>query len=114
DEERPIEGMWADQLIGVHDVSGEVDAVADAPAAARNAAMDAIIARLRAQHGDTTLRVEIIPLYNGGRHSAYVFRRYTDLRLVAAAELQVGFFGGDPDNFTYPRHALDFALMRVY
>ena len=114
DEERPIEGMWADQLIGVHDVSDEVDAVADAPAAARNAAMDAIIARLRAQHGDTTLRVEIIPLYNGGLHSAYVFRRYTDLRLVAAAELQVGFFGGDPDNFTYPRHALDFALMRVY
>lgn len=114
EEERPIEGMWADQLIGVHDVSDEVDAVAGVPADARNAAMDAIVARLRAHHGDNTLRVEIIPLYNGGLHSAYVFRRYTDLRLVAAAELQVGFFGGDPDNFTYPRHALDFGLMRVY
>ncbi len=113
-EERPIEGMWADQLIAVQDVSAEVDAVADASAAARNAALDAIAGRLRTQHGDTTLRVEIIPLYNGGRHSAYVFRRYTDLRLVAAAELQIGFFGGDPDNFTYPRHALDFGLLRVY
>ncbi|HEU5209444.1 MAG TPA: S46 family peptidase [Longimicrobiales bacterium] len=113
-EERPIEGMWADQLIAVHDVSDEVNAVADAPVAQQNAAMEAIVSRLQAQHGDSTLRVEIIPLYNGGLHSAYVFRRYTDLRLVAAAELQVGFFGGDPDNFTYPRHALDFGLMRVY
>ncbi len=120
-EERPILGYYADQLVAVADVSDEVFAAIDrAPeaerAAARVEALRTIETRLRAQHaalGDQ-IRVQIIPLYNGGRYSAYVFRRFTDIRLVAAAELQMGFFGGDPDNFTYPRYALDFAFLRVY
>ncbi len=121
DEERPILGYYADQLLAVADVSDEVFAAVDqVPEAERaEARMDAlrsIETRLRAQHaalGDQ-IRVQIIGLYNGGRYSAYVFRRFSDIRLVAAAELQMGFFGGDPDNFTYPRYALDFAFLRVY
>ncbi len=56
----------------------------------------------------------MVPLYNGARTSAYVFRRYTDIRLVVAAELGVANLGGDWDNFTYPRYALDFAVLRAY
>ena len=121
DEERPIPGYYADQLIAVEDVSDEVFAAVDRVpeaerAEARVDALRTIELRLRAQHAGlgSQIRVQIIGLYNGGRYSAYVFRRFSDIRLVAAAELQMGFFGGDPDNFTYPRYALDFAFLRVY
>ncbi len=119
DGERRIPGYYADRLIAATDVSDEVlgamDA-ADSPEArraARDRAIDAVGARLQAEHG-AGVHVEVRPLYHGGRYSAYVFRRFTDVRLVAAVELQAGFFGGDPDNFTYPRYALDFAFLRVY
>ncbi len=121
-EERPIENYYADQLIAIQDVSDEVFAALDAATDdaarrdARRTVFGAIQQRLQGQYGQPNrpVRVEVTALYNGGRYSAYVFRRYTDVRLVAAAELQLGFFGGDADNFTYPRHALDFAFFRIY
>ena len=117
-DERPIPGYYADRLIAAVDVSDEVLSAIDraptpeARGEARTAAIAAVEQRLREEHGD--VHVEVRALYHGGRYSAYVFRRFTDVRLVAAAELQAGFFGGDPDNFTYPRYALDFAFLRVY
>ena len=122
DQERPIPGYYADQLIATSDVTDEIFAAVDratgdsARTVAREDAYAAVEARLKQEHADLgdQLRVQIVPLYNGGRYSAYVFRRFTDVRLVAAVELQMGFFGGDPDNFTYPRYALDFAFLRVY
>jgi hypothetical protein len=121
-EERSIPGYYADQLIAALDVTEEVFAATDvAPddesrTAARETVYAEIEARLQREYAELgeQLQVQIVPLYNGGRHSAYVFRRFTDVRLVAAAELQMGFFGGDPDNFTYPRYALDFAFLRAY
>ncbi len=120
-DERPIPGYFADQLISVNDVSDEVLSVLDVAAEDdRAAALESVSAeitqRLLAAHpmGSDSVWVQIVPLYNGGRYSAYVFRRFTDIRLVAAVELNTGFFGGDPDNFTYPRYALDFAFLRVY
>jgi hypothetical protein len=121
DAERRIPDYYADQLIAIEDVSAEVLAAMDAAQddagrqRARSAVLARVEARLRQQHaGPHALHVQIVPLYHGGRYSAYVFRRFTDVRLVAAAELQTGFFGGDADNFTYPRYALDFAFLRVY
>jgi hypothetical protein len=121
EEERMIPGYYADQLIAIEDVSDEVFAAVDAATgASREQVLEntfaSIQSRLKSAHAipDDSILVEIISLYHGGRYSAYVFRRFTDIRMVFAVELQAAFFGGDPDNFTYPRYALDFAFLRAY
>src|SRR3989442_5706833 len=63
---------------------------------------------------DSTVSVQVVSLYAGAQYSAYIYRRYGDVRLVLVPELGMGFFGGDDDNFTYPRYDLDFSLYRVY
>lgn len=120
-DERSIPGYYADQLIQVEDISDQVFAATDAASdeerdAARSRALEEIQAQLKDDHsaGGDSIWVQVIGLYNGGRYSAYVFRRFTDVRLVVAAEVEMGFFGGDPDNFTYPRYDLDFSFLRVY
>ena len=120
--EREVEDLHVDQLIRIDDVTERVYAASegargdDAKAQARQQRATRIEERMTAEARaqDSTLFVEVIALYNGGQYSAYTFRRYDDVRLVMAPELQLGFFGGEPDNFTYPRYALDFAVFRVY
>ena len=121
-DERRMPNMIADQLLAAVDVSDEVNRAADAAAegpardAARKAAGAVAQSRLKAQYatGGDSILVQVVALYNGARSSAYVFRRFTDIRLVVAVELGVANLGGDWDNFTYPRYALDFAVMRAY
>jgi len=122
EDERRIPRYYADQMIAALDVSDEMNAAADAAAAgaardaARRTAGQAIEARLRQRYagGGDSIVVQLVPLYSGARTSAYVFKRYTDIRLVVAPEIQMGFFGGDWDNFTFPRYDLDFSILRAY
>lgn len=121
DAERRAE-THADQLIAIRDVSSEIESALmgilddSARVRAREEAMEAIEARILSEHGgeDSGHVVEVISLWDGAKYSAYIFRRYHDVRLVLAPELQIGFFGGDPDNFTFPRYNLDMSFYRVY
>jgi hypothetical protein len=60
------------------------------------------------------MRCDVIPLYQGAVYHLYTYKKYTDVRLVFAPEQEIAFFGGDPDNFTFPRHDLDIAIFRAY
>src|SRR4029078_11908343 len=62
----------------------------------------------------TKLRSDLITLYNGGQYHLYRFKKYTDVRLVFAPEQDIAFFGGDPDNFQYPRFQFDISFFHVY
>ena len=78
-------------------------------------ARKAEIAKIEKESLDSTgLRSDVVALYAGGEYWLYRYKKYTDVRLVFAPEQQIAFFGGDPDNFTYPRYDLDAAFFRAY
>ena len=78
-------------------------------------ARKAQIAQIEKESLDRTgLRSDVVALYQGAQYWLYRYKKYTDVRLVFAPEQQMAFFGGDPDNFTYPRYDLDVSFFRVY
>ena len=82
-----------------------------AAAIARRGAMATIE---KESHDKTGLRSDVVTLYQGGQYHLYTFKKYTDVRLVFAPEFDIAFFGGDPDNFEYPRYDLDVCFFRAY
>ncbi|RPI65337.1 MAG: S46 family peptidase [Ignavibacteriales bacterium] len=116
-DERPVPGLYVDQLVLFKDVTDEViDEINKGTTDKERAKFEnEIISKIEEREATATgLEVAITPLYNGGKYSLYGYKRYTDVRLVLAPEDQLGFFGGDPDNFTYPRFNLDCSFFRVY
>jgi hypothetical protein len=105
------------QLISIEDVTERVvsSVKPGASPAEANAARRAAIANIEKESNEKTgLRSDVITLYQGGQYNLYRYKKYTDVRLVFAPEFAIAFFGGDPDNFMFPRYDLDMALFRVY
>ncbi|HYC79242.1 MAG TPA: S46 family peptidase [Planctomycetota bacterium] len=117
-EEIPGPDLTLRQLLEIRDVTKEVlEASKDMKTGSEvTAARDEKLKELAATCTDKAKRIEAVPLvlYQGGEYKIYVYRVFDDVRLVYAPEQQVAFYGGDPDNFTYPRYCLDCAFFRVY
>jgi hypothetical protein len=115
--EKPCPGYEVNVLMGIEDVTARVRGAVEAGADDKQAreARKAAKAQVENECAATTgLRCDVIVLYQGGEYALYKYKKYTDVRLVFAPEQQAAFFGGDPDNFTYPRHDLDVAFFRAY
>ncbi|MDO9471691.1 MAG: S46 family peptidase [Caulobacter sp.] len=116
-EERPCAGMWAEVLMETTDVTDQIrGAVAGKSGAAFTAARDAAFAAAEgaACKGVAASRCQTTSLYRGGQYVVYRYHRYSDVRMVFAPEFATAFFGGDPDNFNFPRYDMDAAFLRVY
>lgn len=116
-DERKVPGLFVDQLVSIKDVTEEVQAAMDKGKTEsekiklRTEVKEDLIKTFKKQTG---LEGQVVTFYNGGKYSLYGYKRYKDVRLVFAPETEMGFFGGDPDNFTYPRYDFDCSFFRVY
>lgn len=116
-EERLVPGLYVDQLIKVIDVTKDVQDAMESGStdAEKQKAKNDKIKEIEAKYStELNLKCNIITFYNGGMYSLYCYKRYTDVRLVFAPENYIAHFGGDPDNFTYPRYDFDCMFFRVY
>lgn len=117
EEERKCAGQQAEVVTSIKDVSAQVKAAigpakGEAAVKARTAAAAQIESAACPDTGKT--RCQIVTLYGGGQYKLYSYRKYSDVRLVWAPEAQAPQFGGDPDNFNFPRYSLDASFLRAY
>ena len=119
-DERRNPEVFVEQLIKVDDITEKVKSLIGTPAnddekqAKTQEAVNTVVKEYTGKPGWENLRLQAVPFYSGAKFSIYGYKRYDDVRLVFLPELQLGFFGGDPDNFTYPRYNLDCTFWRVY
>ena len=117
DDERKVPGLFVDQLVLIKDVTDEVQKAIDKGLKEEEkvANEENIISEIQTREADATgLKIKVTRLFYGGKYSLYGYKTYRDVRLVFTPEHQMGYFGGDPDNFTYPRYNLDCTFYRVY
>lgn len=117
-EEIKCKGLELNVLQSIKIVSDEVNAAVKPGMSAEEAfkARQAKIAEIEKAAADpaNNIRADVVTLFAGGQYHLYTFKKYTDIRIVFAPEKQIAFFGGDPDNFEYPRYDLDVCFFRVY
>jgi hypothetical protein len=116
-EEHKCEAIELNVLQSIEDVTDRVNAAVKADMTPEKAfvARRAIMATIEKESLEKTgFRSDVITLYQGGVYNLYRFKKYTDVRIVFAPEQQIAFYGGDPDNFEYPRFDLDICFFRVY
>jgi len=109
--------MELNQLVEITDVTKRVqDATKTAAPDKFNDVQKGAIAKIEQDcaGGSDDVRCEVVTLYRGGRYDLYKYRRFQDIRLVFAPEFSIAFFGGDPDNFMFPRYDLDMSMVRIY
>ena len=116
-DEKKCVDLELNVLMSIEDVTARVNGAVKPEMTSEKAsdARKAVIAAIEKESKDKTgLRSDVITLYQGGVYHLYRFKRYDDVRLVFAPEQQIAFYGGDPDNFEYPRFDLDICIFRVY
>lgn len=115
-EELPCKGMELNVLISIEDVTEQVQgAIRGKSGEEAEMSRREIIAKIEKDSLDQTgLRSDVMSLYQGGAYHLYRYKKYVDVRLVFAPEQSIASFGGDPDNYEYPRYSLDFSFFRVY
>jgi hypothetical protein len=116
-EEKKCVDLELNVLMSIEDVTARVNGAVKAGTTSEQAAnaRKAVIAAIEKESKEKTgLRSDVVTLYQGGAYHLYRYKRYDDVRLVFAPEQQIAFYGGDPDNFEYPRYDLDVCIFRVY
>jgi len=116
-QEIPAPDLELNQLVAIQDVTDKVNSALTAGMSPQEAAKarQAIMASIEKDSLDKSgLRSDVVTLFGGGKYHLYLYKKYTDVRLVWAPESGAAFFGGDADNFEYPRYCLDVTLFRVY
>lgn len=117
EDEREVPNMYADQLKLVRDVTEEIiEAMNEAETDEEKIkARDEKISEIQELYNEETgLKCEVKSYYSGGKYAVHGYKRYTNLKLVFIGEDEVGLYGGDIDNFTYPRYNMDYAFFRIY
>lgn len=120
EEERKAEGLFVEQLIIVEDITEKIQKRAKGAKDdnEQKALIDSALVQMKKEYAQMDawkgLRIQTVVYYSGGKYSLYGYKKFGDIRLVLIPENDLGYFGGDPDNFTYPRYSLDFTFWRAY
>ena len=117
EQELKAPDLELNQLVSIEDVTERVNKAVDENAGPEKAAKQrrAVLSTIETESKEATgLRSNVVTLFGGAKYHLYRYKKYTDVRLVWAPETKAAFFGGDADNFEYPRYCLDATIMRVY